>query len=75
MGLGMDRKGWKTASKEPVKNVDLEAPACCHMEDHASSSRVKGHAGHPLNERCDQLATEAADFQSLDDQRFSQISH
>ena len=69
---GWIRKGWKTASKEPVKNVDLWKRLLSAMEDHEVSFKwVKGHAGHPLNERCDQLATEAADGSNLlDDQGF-----
>ncbi len=51
------RNGWRTAAKKPVKNVDLwqrlERAADRHdMEWHW----VKGHAGHPQNERADQLA-------------------
>ena len=51
------RRGWKTASKEPVKNEDLwrrlDALAAGHtIEWHW----VKGHAGHPDNERVDALA-------------------
>ena len=50
-------RGWKTAAKEPVKNVDLwqrlEAAAAPHeIEWHW----VRGHAGHPENERADALA-------------------
>ena len=51
------RRGWRTADKKPVKNEDLrrqlEAAAARHeVEWHW----VKGHAGHPENERADQLA-------------------
>jgi ribonuclease HI len=54
------KNGWRTASKEPVKNADLwealEAEASKHtMRWHW----VKGHAGHVENERCDFLANEA----------------
>ncbi len=53
------RNGWKTADKKPVKNVDLwqrldEALRAHRVEWHW----VKGHAGHPENERADQLARE-----------------
>lgn len=59
---GWLRKGWKTASKQPVKNVDLWKRLLAAKEQHRVSwVWVKGHAGHELNERCDQLATEAAD--------------
>ncbi|MBH62860.1 MAG: ribonuclease HI [Alphaproteobacteria bacterium] len=49
--------GWRTAAKKPVKNVDLwqrleEAAGRHELEWHW----VKGHAGHPENERADQLA-------------------
>ena len=53
-------RGWKTAAKKPVKNVDLwqrlEAALAPHEVDWVW---VKGHAGHPENERADQLAREA----------------
>lgn len=54
---GWKRNGWKTASKKPVKNAELwqrldEAQAR-HDVDWAW---VKGHAGHPENERADELA-------------------
>lgn len=54
---GWKRNGWKTASKKPVKNEDLwkrldEAVVRHQVEWHW----VKGHAGHPENERADQLA-------------------
>ena len=56
---GWKRNGWKTASKQPVKNEDLwkrldEAQARHNIECHW----VKGHAGHDLNERADELARE-----------------
>ena len=50
--------GWKTAAKKPVKNVDLWQrleDAIAHHEVHWHW--VKGHAGHPENERADMLAT------------------
>lgn len=56
------QNGWITASKKPVKNQDLwkkllEAISMHHVTWHW----VKGHAGNPVNERCDHLATKAAD--------------
>jgi ribonuclease HI len=55
-------KGWRTSSKEPVKNVDLWKRLLAAMEPHeVSFSWVRGHRGHPENERCDELATSAAD--------------
>ena len=59
---GWLKRGWKTAAKQPVKNVDLWERLLAAMKPHQVSwVWVKGHAGHALNERCDQLATEAAD--------------
>lgn len=59
---GWLRKGWKNSQKQPVKNADLWKRLLTAMEPHKVSwVWVKGHAGHALNERCDQLATEAAD--------------
>ncbi len=54
---GWKRNGWKTADKKPVKNEDLwkrlEAAAAKHK---VTWEWVKGHAGHPENERADALA-------------------
>ena len=59
---GWIKRGWKTASKQPVKNVDLWKRLLAAVEPHDVSWQwVKGHAGHPENERCDSLATAAAD--------------
>ena len=56
------RNGWKTASKQPVKNRELWERLLNAMEPHTVTYHwVKGHAGHPENERCDALATAAAD--------------
>ncbi len=55
-------RGWKNTKKEPVKNLDLWHRLLAAMEGHTVSFVwVKGHAGHPENERCDELATAAAD--------------
>lgn len=54
---GWKAKGWKTAGREPVKNVDLWQrldEACARHE--VDFQWVRGHAGHPENERADQLA-------------------
>ena len=57
---GWKAKGWKTASKEPVKNVDLWMRLDAAVQAHEISWHwVKGHAGNELNERADQLATAA----------------
>jgi len=54
---GWKRKGWVTSTKEPVKNVDLWQAldkACARHE--LKWHWVKGHSGHPENERADALA-------------------
>ena len=56
------KKGWVKSDKKPVKNVDLWTALLKAMEPHqVSFVWVKGHDGHPENERCDVLATTAAD--------------
>ena len=51
-----------TSSKAPVKNQDLWTRLLKALAPHRMTFRwVKGHADHPENERCDQLATAAAD--------------
>lgn len=54
---GWKAKGWKTASKKPVKNKDLwlEMDDIVNQHD-VEFYWVKGHAGHPDNERADELA-------------------
>ena len=59
---GWLKKGWKTAGNKPVKNVELWKRLLKAAEPHGIRwNWVKGHAGHSENERCDQLATTAAD--------------
>ncbi len=59
---GWKRKGWKTASKQPVKNVDLWKRLDGLTEGHDVRFHwVRGHDGHPENERVDDLAVEARD--------------
>jgi ribonuclease HI len=54
---GWKRSGWKTADKKPVKNVDLWQALLAAAEPHEIEWRwIKGHAGHPENERADALA-------------------
>ncbi|MEL6872565.1 MAG: ribonuclease HI [Pseudomonadota bacterium] len=56
---GWKRNGWKTAAKKPVKNEDLWRALDAATEPHDIDWRwVKGHAGHPENERADELARE-----------------
>ncbi|MBQ0001620.1 MAG: ribonuclease HI [Clostridiales bacterium] len=60
------KKGWKRGKNEPVKNVDLWQRLLKAMEIHQVTFHwVKGHDGHEMNERCDQLATTAADGADL----------
>ncbi len=57
---GWVRRGWRTSSNEPVKNQDLWRLLHRLTQAHDVSWHwLKGHAGHPLNERADRLASEA----------------
>jgi ribonuclease HI len=63
---GWIKKGWKRGHNEPVKNVDLWKRLLEAMETHkVEYIWVRGHSGHPQNERCDVLATTAADGTDL----------
>lgn len=63
---GWIRKGWMRTKSEPVKNVDLWKRLLLAAEPHQITwNWVRGHNGHPQNERCDQLATSAADSGQL----------
>nr|WP_076777556.1 ribonuclease HI [Lachnoclostridium phocaeense] len=63
---GWLKKGWKRGKNEPVKNVDLWKRLLQAKEPHqVRFIWVKGHDGHPQNERCDTLATAAADGDDL----------
>ena len=54
---GWKKNGWKTAAKKPVKNEDLWKRLDLAQERHQVTWEwVKGHAGHPENERADELA-------------------
>ncbi len=56
---GWKARGWRTASKEPVKNADLWQILDSLTQPHRISWHwVKGHAGHPENERADRLAND-----------------
>ena len=59
---GWLKRNWKGSNNNPVKNVDLLKAKAPHQ---VKFTWVKGHAGHPENERCDKLATTAADGNSL----------
>ena len=63
---GWLKKGWKRGKNEPVKNTDLWKRLLKAKEPHqVTFIWVKGHDGHPQNERCDELATTAADGSGL----------
>jgi ribonuclease HI len=54
---GWQRNGWRTAAKKPVKNAELWQALLKALERHKIDWHwVKGHAGHPENERADELA-------------------
>jgi ribonuclease HI len=63
---GWKKNGWKTADKKPVKNVELWQALDQAITRHTISWHwVKGHDGHPDNERADELAREGmAPFKS-----------
>ena len=56
------KRGWKTAAKKPVKNVDLwQRLDRATLEHDIEWAWVKGHSGHPENEQADALANQAID--------------
>ena len=58
---GWRKNGWKTSARQPVKNAELWQELLDATEPHRIDWRwVKGHAGHPENERADKLACDAA---------------
>jgi len=59
------KKNWMRGKNDPVKNIDLWKRLLKASEPHRITwNWVKGHAGHPENERCDKLATDAADHRA-----------
>ena len=55
--FGWQHNGWKTADKKPVKNAELWQALLEAIKRHEITwAWVKGHAGHPENERADELA-------------------
>ena len=57
---GWKRNGWKTADRKPVKNVDLWQRLDAALANHTVRWHwLRGHSGHDLNERADELAREA----------------
>lgn len=67
------KNGWRTSAKKPVKNVDLWQALDKQCARHDINWHwVKGHSGHPQNERCDVLARDAATAPGLlEDEGFS----
>ena len=64
---------WNRGKSGPVKNPDLWKRLLRAMEPHEVTFHwVKGHAGHPENERCDRLATAAADGTDLKEDEYAQ---
>ncbi len=60
---GWKKKGWIKSDKKPALNVDLWEKLLPLLEKHdVTFNWVKGHAGHPENERCDRLAVEQRDL-------------
>ena len=56
---GWKKNGWQTTSKQPVKNADLWRELDSLVQQHQVTwTWVKGHAGHPENERADALANQ-----------------
>ncbi|MEC9483345.1 MAG: ribonuclease HI [Halomonas sp.] len=59
---GWQKRGWKTAAKQPVKNAELWRELLAETQRHEMRWHwVKGHSGHPGNERADALANQAID--------------
>jgi ribonuclease HI len=55
--ISWKKNGWKTSSKAPVKNIDLwQALDALRQKHDIEFHWIKGHAGHPENERCDELS-------------------
>ena len=62
-----EKNGWRTAAKKPVKNKELWQALAAEVARHdVKWFWVKGHSGHPENERADQLANRAIDELGLD---------
>ena len=60
--VGWRRNGWRKADKKPALNADLWEELLNLVEQHQMTYVwVKGHEGHPFNERCDRMAVSAAE--------------
>ena len=68
--IGWKRRGWRTASGDPVKNEDLwralDAAVAARGRGGVEWRWVKGHAGHDANERCDAIAVALAKRQGIE---------
>lgn len=65
---GWRKNGWRTANKKPVKNADLWKRLDEAIKRHNVNWHwVKGHSGHPENERCDELARAGANNPTHED--------
>ena len=63
---GWVKNNWIKSDKKPVKNTDLWKKLLPFLKTHEVTMHwLRGHAGHPENERCDELATTAADGEDL----------
>ncbi|CUX95823.1 Ribonuclease HI [Candidatus Gullanella endobia] len=62
------KQGWKTIDNKPLKNIDLWKRLDIAIQPHRLHwNWVKGHSGHPENERCDELARISASHPTLED--------
>ena len=62
---GWKRRGWKKSDNTPALNVDLWERLLPLLDTHDVEFHwIKGHAGHPENERCDRLAVKMRDYYS-----------
>ena len=69
------RRGWRKADKSPVVNVDLWQRLDKAIAGHTIDWQwVKGHAGHPENERCDDLARAAAESPTQEDAGYQPVT-
>lgn len=60
-------RGWRTADRKPVKNQDLWQALAAQAERHEMSWHwVRGHSGHPENERADELANQGLEARLLE---------
>jgi ribonuclease HI len=65
-----EANGWRRNKKEMAKNIDLWVRLLDLIDEHQTEFNwVKGHAGHPENERCDRLAVSASENPTLEDKQ------